>query len=122
MLARRFWAWTTQKRPTWRESRAEAAVAFTVLGATGTATMTFVRPGLKQIGLEGSLMEGPNSYRVASVLIVSPMYALTLVTVGTLAGRHRYFGGMTTRILGRFLPFAAPILCPPAKAALRAAM
>jgi hypothetical protein len=117
----KFWAWTLKTRPSWRESKVEAAVAFTVLGATGTGTMVLVRPSLKWIGLEGSMMEGPNSYRLGSILIISPMYALTLVTVGTLAGRHRYFGGMSSKILGRFLPFWRPILCPPAKAALKKA-
>jgi len=64
--------------------------------------------------------QGPNSYRAASVLIVSPCYACTLVTMGTLAGRHRFFANMCSRILGRFVPFAGRILCPPARAALRA--
>ena len=32
----RFWAWTSQTRPTWREDRKEAAVAFTVFSITGS--------------------------------------------------------------------------------------
>jgi hypothetical protein len=34
----KFWAWTLKTRPSWRESKVEAAVAFTVLGATGTGS------------------------------------------------------------------------------------
>ncbi|KAG8470625.1 hypothetical protein KFE25_009046 [Diacronema lutheri] len=120
MAMRSFWLWTTKRRPTWRESRTEAAVAFAVFGATGSTSLAVVRPALKAAGFEGSLWEGPNSYRAASVLIVSPCYACTLVTMGTLAGRHRFFANMCSRILGRFVPFAGRILCPPARAALRA--
>lgn len=95
-------------------------MAFGVFGATGSASLILVRPALKAVGLEGSLYEGPNSYRVASVLICSPCYACLLVTLGTLAGRHRFFATMGGKILSRFIPFTSqPIMCPPARAALR---
>ena len=76
--------------------------------------MYFVRPALKNIGLEGNFMDGPWSYRIASVLIISPIYACILVTVGTLAGRHIYFANMGRKILSRFLPKsqASKIACP----------
>ena len=100
-----FWAWTTQHRPSWKESPLEAAVAFTVFGITGSSSVAVVRPTLKSVlGIEGSLREGPNSYRVMSVLAVSPIYATMLVTFGTLAGRHRFFASMANKIFGRFLP------------------
>jgi hypothetical protein len=120
-LARRFWVWTTQRRPDWKQNRKEAAIAFGVFGVTGSASVGVVRPALKSAGLEGSMMEGPNTYRVASILIVSPIYACTLVAVGTLVGRHRFFGSMSSRLLGRFNPFGGKILCPPARAAMRTA-
>ena len=101
----RFWHWTTQHRPNWRESKKEAAIVFVVFGITGSTSVTVVRPALKATtGIEGSLIKGPWSYRILSILAVSPIYAAMLVTYGTLAGRHRYFASMSYKIFGRFLP------------------
>ena len=113
-----FWKWTTQPRPSWRESYTEAAVLFCVFGVTGSTSVVVVRPFLKHtIGLEGSLYEGPNSYRVLSIVLVSPIYACILVTVGTLSGRHSYFANMARKIIGRFMPasFLRKVTCPPAQ-------
>ena len=97
-----------QERPHWRKDPTEAAVAICVFGVTGTTSVMLVRPALKHtIGLEGSLREGPWSYRVLSVGLVSPIYAGLLVTFGTLAGRHAFFAPMGSRILRRFVPKAA---------------
>eukprot|EP00747_Dinoflagellata_sp_TGD_P023187 gnl/TRDRNA2_/TRDRNA2_129620_c0_seq1.p1 gnl/TRDRNA2_/TRDRNA2_129620_c0~~gnl/TRDRNA2_/TRDRNA2_129620_c0_seq1.p1 ORF type:complete len:211 (+),score=15.36 gnl/TRDRNA2_/TRDRNA2_129620_c0_seq1:71-634(+) len=120
----RFWNWTTQPRPSWRESPVEAAVIFCVFGITGSTSVAVVRPLLKEtIGLEGSLRDGPWSYRILSILLVSPVYACILVTVGTLAGRHTYFAGMAKKIFGRFVPasFRSQIACAPARAKTAAA-
>src|SRR5690349_17850077 len=104
-LVRRFWQWTCQQRPHWRESYVEAAVLFTVFGITGSSSVALVRPALKHfLGMEGSLIDGPNSYRILSILIISPIYACILVFVGTVFGRHNYFAGMAKKILGRFVP------------------
>lgn len=101
----KFWAWTTQVRPNWRESPKEAAIAFCVFGITGSTSVAMVRPTLKRTtGIEGSLIHGPNSYRVLSIVAVSPIYACMLVSYGTLAGRHRYFAMMSYKIFGRFMP------------------
>jgi hypothetical protein len=101
----RFWLWTTQPRPSWRESPKEAAIAFVVFGVTGSSSVAVVRPTLKATtGIEGSLIHGPNSYRVMSIVAVSPIYACMLVAYGTVAGRHRYFAMMAYKIFGRFLP------------------
>ena len=74
----RFWRWTAQERPSWKESGVEAAVAFTVFGITGSTSMKVVRPflnpvyagvtGLENDGEQFSLKNGPNSYRAAQVL------------------------------------------------------
>ena len=63
-----------------------------------------VRPALKKAGFEGSMKEGPWSYRIGSLVIVSPIYSVMLVTFGTLAGRHRFFAQMAYKIMGRFVP------------------
>lgn len=82
----KFWKWTTQTRPSWKESKKEAAVLFVVFGVTGSASVALVRPALKDlIGLEGSFVDGPNSYRVLSILLVSPMYAVVLFTLVSLS-------------------------------------
>jgi hypothetical protein len=89
-----------------------------VFGVTGSASVTLVRPLLKEvIGLDGTMMEGPNSYRVGSVLLVSPMYAAVLLTVGTVVGRHPYFAGMAKQTISRFLPspLATRLKCPGVK-------
>jgi hypothetical protein len=100
----KFWKWTCQTRPHWKECKVEAAVLFCVFGVTGSSSMFFVRPALTHLGITGTMMDGPWSYRIASILIISPIYACILVTVGTLAGRHVYFANMGRKIISRFLP------------------
>lgn len=117
-MYKKFWDWTTQSRPTWRESIKEAAVLFTVFGVTGTSSVVIIRPVLKKVlGLEGSLMEGPNSYRIASILCVSPFYGLFLFLIGTAAGRHNFFARSSFKIIGRFVPSSLlhKTLCAPAR-------
>jgi hypothetical protein len=113
----RFWNWTTQVRPSWKENKTEAAVVFCVFGVTGSTSVAFVRPCLKNtFGLEGSMVDGPWSYRIISLVAVSPIYAVFLLTFGTLSGRHTFFAMMATKIYGRFLPAAVTrrLACPPA--------
>ena len=50
------------------------------------------------------MREGPWSYRITSLLAVSPIYATLLVSFGTVAGRHRFFAAMANKIFGRFIP------------------
>jgi len=118
---KRFWAWTTQARPSWRENKTEAAVLFCVFGCTGSSSVALVRPCLGKLGLEGSMKDGPNSYRVISFLSVTPIYSLIIFTLGTLSGRHAYFAGQWRKIFSRFMPKAAVNKlvhagCPPAAA------
>jgi hypothetical protein len=106
--AARFWAWTLAHHPPfkWRamSNLPDKALVFTVFGLTGSASVMCVRPCLGKVGIEGSLRDGPWSYRIASVALVSPAYAVLLVALGTLSGRHRFFGKMSARILSRFGP------------------
>ena len=62
-------------------------------------------------------MEGPNSYRAATILLFSPIYAIILFSIGTLSGRHNFFAKMSIKILGRFMPkkVSSSLLCTPAK-------
>ena len=118
-LASKFWKWTCTPRPSWRESKPEAAVLFTVFGVTGSSSMFAVRPVLKKLGMEGTMKDGPWSYRIGSMLIMTPIYSMILITIGTLSGRHLYFARMTQKLLGRFVPSTAAkqkIACEPARA------
>ena len=111
----KFWKWTTQSRPPWRENKTEAAVLFTVFGVTGSSTLFFVRPALKTIGIEGSMIDGPNSYRAVSLVTITPIYCTILLSLGTLAGRHVFFANQATRILSRFGWRKENVACAQAK-------
>ena len=114
----KFWKWTTTPRLNWKNNIKEAVIATMVFGVTGTTTMILIRPCLKTVfGLEGSLLEGPNSYRIISILTISPVYAILLFTIGTVSGRHIFFAQMSSKILGRFIPnsILSKVYCNPAK-------
>jgi hypothetical protein len=88
-----------------------------VFAITGSSSLMFVRPLLNKAGLEGSMVEGPWSYRIVSILTVSPVYAGMLLTLGTLAGRHTFFANMSRKTINRFLPgkLKERSFCPRAK-------
>ena len=116
--SKKFWQWTTKDRPKWTSNAKEAFVACVIFGVTGTSSMLAVRPALKHtLGMEGSLVDGPNEYRIMSLVLVSPIYAAILLALGTLGGRHKFFAKMSMKIWGRFLPRSVVhrILCTPAK-------
>lgn len=70
----------------------EVALICTVFAITGSSTMILVRPAVSNgLGLKGSMREGPWSYRICSLVIMTPIYATLLVVVGTVFGRHFYF-------------------------------
>ena len=103
----RFWKWTSQSREHKKYSSGwwtEGLIICTVFAVTGSSSLMFVRPALRTVGVEGDMWNGPWSYRIASLLIVTPIYSLILLTVGTLAGRHKQFAKQTLKIWGRVLP------------------
>jgi len=82
---------------------AEMALICTVFGITGSSTMFLVRPAVSDgLGLKGSMKEGPWSYRICSLVIMTPMYATLLVIVGTVFGRHAYFRHFSVKMFSRF--------------------
>ena len=119
-MSSKFWEWTLQHRPSWKSDVKEAVVICTVFAITGSSTLLFVRPVLKQFGIEGSMIEGPWSYRISSIVLISPIYSVILISLGTLAGRHRFFSNMGVKILGRMLPpsLRQRLICEPAKASI----
>lgn len=56
----------------------------------------------KVLGLKGSLKDGPWSYRICSIVIMTPLYASLLVVVGTVFGRHFYFRHFAVKMFSRF--------------------
>ena len=60
----------------------EMVLLCTVFAITGSSTMVLVRPAVSNgLGLHGSLKDGPWSYRICSIVIMTPIYA-TLLVVG----------------------------------------
>lgn len=45
---------------------------------------------------------GPWSYRICSLVIMTPIYATLLVMVGTVFGRHAYFRHFSVKMWSRF--------------------
>lgn len=81
----------------------EISLICTVFAITGTSTMVLVRPAVSQgLGLEGSFKDGPWSYRICSLVIMSPIYSVLLVVVGTVFGRHFYFRHFAVKMISRF--------------------
>ncbi len=105
----RFWRrWTAEVPSPPRYSGAwwrETALICTVFAITGSSSMYLVRPAVKTVfGVEGTLVDGPWSYRLLCVGVCMPAYSLLLLTFGTLAGRHQYFKRIAMRMWGRFMP------------------
>eukprot|EP00545_Synedropsis_sp_CCMP1620_P009863 CAMPEP_0119015472 /NCGR_PEP_ID=MMETSP1176-20130426/11096_1 /TAXON_ID=265551 /ORGANISM="Synedropsis recta cf, Strain CCMP1620" /LENGTH=190 /DNA_ID=CAMNT_0006968767 /DNA_START=114 /DNA_END=689 /DNA_ORIENTATION=- len=81
----------------------EMVLLCTVFAITGSSTMFLVRPAMSEgLGLKGSFRDGPWSYRIGSVVIMTPLYAALLVVVGTTFGRHTYFRHFAVKMFSRF--------------------
>lgn len=81
----------------------EMLLLCTVFGITGSTTMVVVRPVVsKLLGLDGTMKDGPWSYRICSLVIMTPIYATLLVCTGTLFGRHVYFRHFSVKMFSRF--------------------
>lgn len=106
--ARKAWDWWTSdagETPAkwtaeWAKEWGHRCVVFAF---TGSSTMVLVRPAItKGLGLEGTMKDGPWSYRIASFVLISPVYAALLLCYGTAFGRHWYFRRMSVKIWSRF--------------------
>jgi hypothetical protein len=81
----------------------EMTLLCTVFAISGTTTMVLVRPAVSNIlGLHGSMKDGPWSYRLCSIFIMTPIYPIVLVSVGTIFGRHAYFRHFGVKMFTRF--------------------
>mmetsp|Transcript_26245 Transcript_26245/g.38426 ORF Transcript_26245/g.38426 Transcript_26245/m.38426 type:complete len:230 (+) Transcript_26245:189-878(+) len=81
----------------------EMVLLCTVFAITGSSTMVLVRPAVSEVlGLQGSMKDGPWSYRICSLVIMTPLYSALLVLVGTVFGRHAYFRHFSVKMFSRF--------------------
>ncbi len=77
-----------------------------VFSLTGTLSMLLGRLLLRSVlQLDGDLWSGPWSYRLAYLLLILPVYSVTLVAVGTLLGKHSYFKQRVLHMWGCLLPW-----------------
>jgi len=105
----RFWRWyanwTRERPPLQRFSAAwwaEQALICTVFAITGSSAMFFVRPLVTDVlGMKGTWRDGPWSFRVANLVLVTPCYTALLLTFGTLFGRQVFFKRVVGRMWGR---------------------
>ncbi|KAG0075338.1 hypothetical protein BGZ92_002954 [Podila epicladia] len=83
----------------------EWTIIMGVFAVTGSSTVMVVKPVLKEVfNLDGSMKEGPWSFRLAYLCTTLPLYSCVLLTVATVAGRRPYFKKVVIRMWGRFLP------------------
>jgi hypothetical protein len=76
-----------------------------VFALAGSSVVFLVRPFIKNVlKIEGSLVSGPNSFRVLYILLVTPIYSTVLITTGTIFGRRAFFMNVVKRMWGRILP------------------
>lgn len=81
----------------------EMVLLCTVFAITGSSSLVLVRPAVsKGLGLQGSMKEGPWSYRICSLVVMTPIYTVLLVAVGTAFGRHAYFRHFAVKMISRF--------------------
>lgn len=80
-------------------------IIFLVFGITGSLAVLLSNFVLsKAFGLNGSLVSGPWSFRIAYVLLIPPSYSVMLVIVGSLLGKHQFFKRRVLRMWGFLLP------------------
>lgn len=80
-------------------------LVFLVFGVTGSLSVIFSRFLLQDIlNLEGGLISGPWGYRIVYIVLIPPLYSLTLVSVGTMIGKGEYFRARVVQMWLRLLP------------------
>lgn len=87
------WAWTTQPRPSWRQSRKEAIVLCGMFATCGSSSMKAARR------LVDPAVVGQSALTAAIVRVFATtlIYPIVLLLVGTMVGRQEF----CTRLLGR---------------------
>ncbi|KXN72854.1 hypothetical protein CONCODRAFT_4249 [Conidiobolus coronatus NRRL 28638] len=76
----------------------------TVFSITGTSCLLTVKPLLNQLGVYGSMKEGPWSYRVTRLSVSVPYWCATLTVLGTAFGKGQFFKSVAKKVISRFIP------------------
>ena len=87
-------------QPWWKEQ----AIVFTIFSITGSSCMLFVRPMLGLLDITGSMLDGPWSYRLASVFLITPCYSVLLFLFASLLGRSAWGKWFVFKMWRRILP------------------
>ena len=80
------------------------AVVVVVFGITGSLAVLVSKLLINEaIGLEGSLVAGPWSFRIVYLLLIPPSYSVMLLVVGSLLGKREFFQRRVLRTWGLLL-------------------
>ncbi|KAF9936596.1 hypothetical protein BGZ67_002186 [Mortierella alpina] len=82
----------------------EWTIIIFVFSVTGSSTMLVVKPVLKALGLTGSIIAGPWTFRIIYIILTLPIYSCMLLLVSSLFCRRLYFENLLIRMWGRLLP------------------
>lgn len=85
----------------------------TIFAVTGSTTAYFVRPLLGLLEIHGSMLDGPWSYRFASIAIMTPSYSLLFLVVSALFGRAAWGRQFVARMWSRPTKWASKLINRP---------
>jgi len=91
----------THERIDWLHYTVVIAV-FSITGSFSALFSRFLLHGV--LDVEGEVWSGPWAYRISYLLLVPPIYSVTLVAIGSLFGKHSYFKRRVLRMWSRLLP------------------
>eukprot|EP00039_Didymoeca_costata_P030374 m.29238 g.29238 ORF g.29238 m.29238 type:complete len:156 (-) comp8080_c0_seq1:59-526(-) len=85
----------------WREE----AVLWFVFAVTGSSASKGARLVCNNLlGIEGTIKEGPWTYRASYFVLMMPVYTLTLLFFGTMFRRHYFYRRFAHKMWSRMLP------------------
>lgn len=74
---------------------------FTIFGITGTSILFIKPPLFEALGIHSDLPTW--AYVLLYILIITPVYFITLLIIGSLLGQHKFFWGFIKRTFSRFI-------------------
>lgn len=79
-----------------------------IFAICGSTAVYLIRPLIQSLfNIQGTLRDGPNTYRILYILLLSPSYYVVLYILSRLTNRRIYFEPMIKRMWGRLLPKSA---------------
>lgn len=82
------------------DSNLQAVIIFIVFGITGSLSIVVKKPVFEYLSIDSSL----NLWLLIllNILIVTPIYQVLLLIIGTLFGQFRFFWNFEKKMLSRF--------------------